>query len=313
MSKQTVSSALRQEALNTLATHGKTFYWAAFFLGKDRAALAALLYTSCRQLDDIADEPGKGNELRRCVLEQIKSEIAQSAPTQCHQVSAAWRQLIQLGVDAEAVSMLIEGLIQDTHLVFFRQQRDLDRYCYRVAGTVGIMMCAVLGVRNREAIPYAIDLGIAMQLTNICRDVLEDASLGRRYLPIDVPVEMLRTAQHESRHEVVEAIDAQLVRAEQFYKSALSGLIYLPRGSRVAIYLAAILYRAIGHKLRARQYAWWKGRVIVSGAQKLLITLGALPAMIRLCTASKLKPDSEHSRALHRHLEGMAYADDQAH
>jgi phytoene synthase len=310
MSTQPVSIALRQEAIATLATHGKTFYWASFFLGKDRAAVAALLYQSCRQLDDIADDPSKNNEQSRIILNRIKNELSQTELVGCHPVSEAWRQLVQIhGIDAAAVSSLINGLIQDTDFVCFHQERDLDRYCYRVAGTVGVMMCSVLGVRAREALPFAIDLGMAMQLTNICRDVLEDASLGRRYLPVNAAISNLLEAPRDQHQEVISCIAAQLERADQFYESALTGLTYLPRGSRVAIYLAAVLYRAIGRKLRTRQCQWWQGRVIVSAREKLGITIGALPVLIRLMMAKGPPPGAKHSQALHQHLEGLPYAD----
>jgi len=309
MNVQSVSPALRKEALMALAEHGKTFYWASFFLSKNRAALAALLYSCCRQLDDIADDPGFGQEHKRSVLSQINDEISQSESPVRYQVSAAWRQLTQSGIDAAAVSGLIEGLIQDTDPLCFDQQRELDRYSYRVAGTVGIMMCSVLNVRDCEALPFAIDLGIAMQLTNICRDVLEDAGLGRRYLPVNVSIETLLAAPQEVHQPVIESIEAQLDNAEQFYESALQGLIYLPRGSRVAIYLAATLYRAIGHKLRSGKCAWWKGRIFLSAGEKLLTTLRAAPFMIYLFLASGPKPGVKHRHALHRHLDGLPYAD----
>lgn len=308
MTTDPVPSALKREAIETLAKHGKTFYWASFFLGKNRSALAALLYSCCRQLDDIADTCADNKLEARRVLSRIKTEILQTGADDMLPVSRAWRYLIQThGVDPTAVTALIDGLVTDTDAVCFSRQCELDRYSYRVAGTVGIMMCPILGVRTGAAMPFAIDLGIAMQLTNICRDVLEDASLGRRYVPVDVPAAELLSATQQRQRKVAIAVAAQLERAEQFYDSALTGLVYLPRGSRIAIYLAAVIYRAIGRKLRARQYRWWHGRIMVSPLTKLLITMAAMPAVARLLLARSAGPDKKHNRALHEWLVGLPH------
>jgi phytoene synthase len=294
----------------SLSANGKTFYWASFFLGKDKAALAALLYSGCRQLDDIADNNSRDKEAIRRALTTIQLEISQTDTADIHSVSALFRHLIDAhGVDTAAVMSLIDGMIQDTALVELTDQQALDRYCYRVAGTVGIMMCSVLGVRDVEALPFAIDLGIAMQLTNISRDVLEDAGIGRRYLPVDIPVESLAGASVDTREQVASVIDLQLERAERFYESGIAGLTYLPRGSRIAIYLAAILYRAIGRQLRQHGCQWWRGRTVITTQQKLLMTLSALPVVCLLPFKARPTPDKAHDRRLHVHLDGMPYAD----
>ena len=298
------------QAMASLSANGKTFYWASFFLGKDKAALAALLYSGCRQLDDIADDNSRDKEAIRRALTTIQLEISQTDTADIHSVSALFRHLIDAhGVDTAAVMSLIDGMIQDTALVELTDQQALDRYCYRVAGTVGIMMCSVLGVRDVEALPFAIDLGIAMQLTNISRDVLEDAGIGRRYLPVDIPVESLAGASVDTREQVASVIDLQLERAERFYESGIAGLTYLPRGSRIAIYLAAILYRAIGRQLRQHGCQWWRGRTVITTQQKLLMTLSALPVVCLLPFKARPTPDKAHDRRLHVHLDGMPYAD----
>jgi phytoene synthase len=298
------------QAMASLSANGKTFYWASFFLGKDKAALAALLYSGCRQLDDIADNNSRDKEAIRRTLTTIQLEISQANTADIHSVSALFRHLIGAhGVDTAAVMSLIDGMIQDTSRVELSDQQALDRYCYRVAGTVGIMMCSVLGVRDVEALPFAIDLGIAMQLTNISRDVLEDAGIGRRYLPVDIPVESLAGASVDTREQVARVIDLQLERAERFYESGIAGLTYLPRGSRIAIYLAAILYRAIGRQLRQHGCQWWRGRTVISTQQKLLMTLSALPVLCLLPFKARPTPDKAHDRRLHVHLDGMPYAD----
>jgi phytoene synthase len=310
MSEHVVALALKHQAMASLSANGKTFYWASFFLGKDKAALAALLYSGCRQLDDIADNNNRDKIAIRRTLTTIQREISQTDAVDIHSASALFRHLIDVhGIDTAAVMTLIDGMIQDTSLIQLTDQQALDRYCYRVAGTVGLMMCSVLGVHNIKALPFAIDLGIAMQLTNISRDVLEDAGVGRRYLPVDVAVESLACASAGSRAEVARMIDLQLKRAELFYESGIAGLTYLPRGSRVAIYLAAILYRAIGRQLRQSGCPWWRGRTVISTRQKLLMTLSALPVLCSLTLKATAAPEQGHDRMLHVHLAGLPYAD----
>ncbi len=310
MSEQVAALALKQQAMASLSANGKTFYWASFFLGKNKADLAALLYSGCRKLDDIADNNSRDKDAIRRTLSTIKLEILQTDTADIHSASALFRHLIDVhGIDTSAVMNLIDGMIQDTSLVQLTDQQALDRYCYRVAGTVGIMMCSVLRVKNIKALPFAIDLGIAMQLTNISRDVLEDAGAGRRYLPVEVDVESLAGASVGSREQVARMIDVQLQRAEIFYESGIAGLTYLPRGSRVAIYLAATLYRAIGRQLRQSGCEWWRGRTVISKRQKLRMTLSALPVLWSLTFKAQPALEPAHDRMLHVHLTGLPYAD----
>jgi phytoene synthase len=310
VSTQAVIETQKKQAMVSLSANGKTFYWASFFLGKEKAALAALLYSGCRQLDDIADNNSVDKEAIRFTLTTIQRELLQAETADIHSASALFRYLIEAhGLDTAAVNSLLDGMIQDTRPVQFHDQQALDRYCFQVAGTVGIMMCAVLGVRDTKALPFAIDLGIAMQLTNISRDVLEDAGVGRRYLPTDIAVESLASASVDARDQVAQAIELQLQRAELFYESGIAGLTYLPRGSRIAIYLAATLYRAIGRKLRQNTCNWWQGRTVISTQQKLLMTLLALPVLCWLPIKSRSAPGCKHNPLLHTHLAGLPHAD----
>jgi phytoene synthase len=310
VSTKAVIEILKQQAMASLSANGKTFYWASFFLGKEKAALAALLYSGCRQLDDIADNNSGDKDAIRLTLTTIQREILKAETTDIHSASALFRYLIDAhGLDAAAVNILLDGMIQDTCPVRFTDQQALDSYCYRVAGTVGIMMCAVLGVRDTNALPFAIDLGIAMQLTNVSRDVLEDAGVGRRYLPVEIAVESLACASVDTRDQVARVIDLQLERAESFYESGIAGLAYLPNGSRIAIYLAAILYRAIGRQLRQNICNWWQGRTVISKQQKLLLTLLALPVLCWLPIKSGPAPGCKHNPMLHIHLTGLPHAD----
>jgi phytoene synthase len=154
------------------------------------------------------------------------------------------------------------------------------RYCYRVAGTVGLMRTAALDVTVPEALPHAIDLGVAMQLTNICRDVREDALRGRRYLPATLvsvlePAALIDPAC-TARAAAVHAVRTLLDLADRHYTSGEQGLRYLPFGARAGILVAARVYRKIGVVLRRRDGDCWSSRARVGATAKAAITLGAL-------------------------------------
>ncbi len=308
MDSPTSGGTQGQDALTTLAQHGKTFYWASLFLGRARAITAARLYRCCRILDDIADNQESSVDQKRARLERIRQSISDPTSTSQDNLVMEWQYLIQEhGVDVRAVEALIDGLIQDTEPVLLTEQSALEQYCYRVAATVGIMMCPVLGVTSRPALAHAIDLGLAMQLTNVCRDVLEDAQMGRRYLPLTIPPADLVDPSQCDRETVSQAIEKQLNRAEELYQSGIQGLSYLPRGSRVSIYLAAILYRAIGRQLQTTQIQWWRGRTVISMARKCLLTLQSIPFLITLVFRSA-PTTACHQVDLHRHIRDLPHA-----
>ncbi|MDP4597550.1 MAG: phytoene/squalene synthase family protein [Pseudomonadales bacterium] len=297
------------DALATLAANGKTFYWASLFLGRTRAVAAARLYQCCRILDDIADDTESSAALKRSRLEHIKHSITVSHQPSQDALITEWQHLIsEYGVDGRAVEALIDGLIEDTEPVLLMEQRNLERYCYRVAGTVGLMMCPLLGVTSRQALAHAIDLGMAMQLTNVCRDVLEDAHMGRRYLPVGIAPASLADPGEAERAAVAKEIDRQLHHAERLYQSGIQGLSYLPRGSRISIYLAAALYRAIGRKLQNTQIQWWRGRTVIPLTTKCLLSLKSVPSLIALV----LRPApivALHQADLHKHIGDLPHAD----
>ncbi|MGM0558718.1 MAG: phytoene/squalene synthase family protein, partial [Myxococcota bacterium] len=204
---------------------------------------------------------------------------------------------------------LIEGVESDLGTVVFESDRELLRYCYRVAGTVGLMMCAVLGVDEQEALPHAIDLGVAMQITNICRDVLEDAQRGRVYLPAD----RLRAAGTSSkavldgdadRDAVARVVDDLLELANSYYASADDGMRYIPARCRLAIVVASRVYRAIGVKLRSNGSDALAGRTIVGWAGKTWWVWLSLFAYTSP-RISGLGSYREHDAELHEALRGL--------
>ena len=295
----------RESTMETLASHGKTFYWASFFLTRRQAKAAAELYACCRALDDLADSATQSELTKKHALEALKLALEDTDQPTHYPLGKALRRLTSRHqIPATALASLLDGLITDTQSVAMTSKSELDRYCFRVAGTVGLMMCPILGVSDERALPFAIDLGIAMQLTNICRDVLEDAELGRRYLPLDVTPVELRFASETIKIRVQHALADQLQRAEVFYQSGLCGLAYLPRRSRVAIFVAAHLYRAIGRKLRERRLAWWEGRTVITPMEKLMLTLKLLPTLLFVLLQPKPKRHKSH---LHANLEGLPH------
>jgi phytoene synthase len=166
------------------------------------------------------------------------------------------------------------------------------------------MMCRVLECTQPRAEAFAIDLGIAMQLTNISRDVLEDAKMGRRYLPSDwfesvVSVDDIANAESDCLQPVTQAIDRLLQLSETYYASALMGIRLLPFRSRLSIAIALRVYRQIGWVLRRQDLAWWKGRVMVGKTEKARLSLRSLSELLPVHVPA-------HTSALHQHLEGLA-------
>jgi phytoene/squalene synthetase len=164
-----------------LATHARTFHFASRFLPRRNRDAAAVVYAVCRAIDDAVDE-APGPDAALAALDGLRAELAGRA---CARplIGAFLRVASERRLPLEAVTELIAGVAGDVGPVTMPDDRSLLRYCYRVAGTVGLLMCGVLDVDAEAAAPHAIDLGIGMQLTNICRDVLEDGLRDRVYLP----------------------------------------------------------------------------------------------------------------------------------
>ena len=154
----------------------------------------------------------------------------------------------ECGIEPEIARELIAGMASDAETVRVADEAELLRYCYRAAGTVGLMMCRVLDAREPAAAAHAVDLGIAMQLTNLCRDVADDARMGRRYLPAslvgDLPPGDLIEPSPALRPKVRAAVARLLALAELYYASGEAGLPFLPVRARAGILVAGRVYRA---------------------------------------------------------------------
>jgi len=170
-----------ESALAVLKSKGRSFYFASHLLGPQQRDRAARLYAFCRRVDDLADEASDPQQAY-VTLERLKASL-NSSQTDDANVNDMQTLMHDVAIPPEPMQALIEGVQSDLRHRQVRDEAELLSYAYQVAGTVGVMMCRVLDVSTPRAWPFAIDLGIAMQLTNIARDVGEDARMGRVYLP----------------------------------------------------------------------------------------------------------------------------------
>ncbi|MEZ5581514.1 MAG: phytoene/squalene synthase family protein [Candidatus Competibacteraceae bacterium] len=295
------------QARLTLKQHGKSFHWAGVLLAPEQAHHAAVLYAFCRTADDLADATDP--DTARAGLTAIRQALAQGVsadPT----VSAFLRLAAAQQLPMMPAQVLIDTLINDVDAVRLQTWDELLRYAYGVASTVGILMCGVLGVRDSAALPFAIDLGIAMQLTNIARDVLEDAARDRVYLPQEATPISLNphrlmagdAATRDAAHNVIQQV---LQRADGYYRSADQGMRYLPWRARLAILTAARVYEAIGGVVLARRDDYWGNRCYVGVAGKCWHTVRALGAALSQPCYWRRGQPPHHQRDLHRALQGL--------
>ena len=289
----------------TLARQGRSFHWARRLLGATHAARATRLYAFCRHLDDLVDEAASPEAARAALAAADRDLAAGRSDDPILQDGLALMR--ECGIEPEIARELIAGMASDAETVRVADEAELLRYCYRAAGTVGLMMCRVLDAREPAAAAHAVDLGIAMQLTNLCRDVADDARMGRRYLPASLvgdlsPADLIEPSP-ALQLKVRAAVARLLALAETYYASGEAGLPFLPLRARSGILVAGRVYRAIGHRLAAREHAYWEGRAFVPDWRKATITLAALTTQT-LRGAFWSRPTSHHDQ-LHRALVGL--------
>ena len=255
-------SAFLKDAKKVTAQYGKTFYFASLFMGPRHTQRSYKLYQLCRFLDDIADTKGDSSGEIDKFYALIKSNTHNSQINLCKDFS----------LPSFPLEHLVEGFLFDQNSPLIEDVDGLIRYCYQVAGTVGIMMCYALDTSEEGALPHAIDLGIAMQMTNIARDVFEDAKLGRVYIPNQWLEEKSQHCLFSNQpHIGIKRAQIKLLKlAERYYKSGLAGLHYLPLRSRFAIFVAAQCYRAIGTEVISSTGS--EQRAYVPTTKKMIIT-----------------------------------------
>jgi phytoene desaturase len=303
------STPALQNADLVLSHKGKSFHWARRWMTSAHAARATRLYGFCRYVDDLADEGVEGQDPRTALA--LVAQGITGGTSQNPIVADAIALMRECRIQPTLILTFIDGITSDLDTVRIADESALLRYCYQAAGTVGSMMCRVLGCHDPAALRHAIDLGIAMQLTNICRDVQADAAAGRRYLPAsligDLDPQALVNPAAPLQPRLQACIDQLLDTADRYYHSGEAGLAHLPFGARCSILVAARVYRAIGTQLHQQGNAYWLGRAVVPRRTKNLVTLRALvslPVLPGFWVAAR-----QHDATLHGPLSPFLGAD----
>ena len=259
-----------------LARCGRSFRLAGRLLPGDTLQDAAALYAFCRLVDDLADE---SNDPVAAGIELEALRRAVITGDQTHRLAQPFLALqTSHGLAATSAATLIDTVMRDLQPVQLADEAALLDYAYGAAGTVGEMMCAILGVRTAQALPHAIDLGMAMQLTNIARDVMEDAGRGRIYLPASWLPDDMTAANLGARAEAVfPAVRRVLDCADARYRSGGRGVAHLPPRVRPAIRAASRLYEEIGLRILRQGPAYLSaGRCVVPRGRKLVLLASCL-------------------------------------
>ena len=260
---------------NFLAIYAKSFNWAGAFLPKETYEDCSSLYNFCRSVDDIADCDDK----LTAKVQKLKLFIDSFSAQDCDDeiIADMKRLIIKYNISDRIIFDLFDGVKTDlVERLEFQSEKEIFLYSYRVAGTVGLMMAKILRVNDRAALFGAIDLGIAMQLTNISRDVIEDKITNRHYIK-------------SSFNDVKNTIRI----ADKFYDNSFFSIRAIPLRMRFAILVARRVYRKIGYKvLRCGNFENYEnsGRIYVRNFEKFFETIISLFDLLKLSFAKK-KPD----------------------
>ena len=262
--------AYKQSAAIT-QKYSHTFYIASSLLPAAQRAAVRALYAFCRMSDDIVDE---GEENRLHELLRWRQESLANHPRKDNPIALAWADTrAQYHIPRQYAEQLLDGVASDLIQNRFATFDDLAHYCYGVASTVGLMTMHIVGYSSEAAIPYAIKLGVALQLTNILRDVGEDWQNGRLYLPQDELAQFCLTEDDIDNGLINNRwrtfMQFQIDRARQLYAEALPGISMLGQNGRFAIAAAAELYQGILDDIEANDYNVFTRRAHLTGRQKL--------------------------------------------
>ena len=267
---------------NYLSIYAKSFNWSGFFLPKKIYYKCSVLYDFCRTIDNIADQ-NKDLEIKKKELEEFRKKFEQKDKNDSV-IKNMWNLMSERNISKKIVDDLFDGVNSDLKKeVRIETEKELLIYSYRVAGTVGLMMAKIFGVKKKESLQRAIDLGIAMQLTNIARDVVEDEKKNRFYLI-------------KSSNDVFKNIQNIILKADSFYDSSFEGIKDIPLNSRFSIIVARRVYRQIGKKILNQKdinHYRQAGKIYVSNFGKIIQTLFSLKDLIILFFIKKKKYEKE--------------------
>ncbi len=255
--------------------HSRTFFMASSLLPPEKRRAVRALYAFCRVTDDIVDQPNTPAPARRAALGDWQATLEATCVPHDAPVAAAWRRTeAHFRIPRVYSQQLIEGCARDLTQTRYTTFADLAAYAYGVASTVGLMAMHIVGFRNEDALPYAVRLGVALQLTNILRDVGADWQNGRLYLPQQEMAEYgLSEADIESRSLTPRwraFMAFQIERNRKLYDEATPGIALLDPDGRLAIGAAARLYRAILDDIENHDYDVFNRRAHVSTLGKLM-------------------------------------------
>jgi len=268
---------------NLLKKHAKSFYWASFFLSKETFNKCSSLYNFCRTLDDIVDDNNKLEVRRKSFIKFKKEFINQDTSNEI--IKNMWLIVNNENISEQIVIDLFDGAETDLEeKVKINSKKDLLVYSYRVAGTVGLMMSKILKVQNKEALKGAIDLGIAMQLTNIARDVCEDNDQNRQYINPDFS-------------SIKETINV----SEVFYQKSFNSISSIPLRSRFSIIVARRIYKKIGdYILKQENIENYNnaGKIYVPLFEKIIQTFFSIFDFVKLLFINELSYNNHTNHSI---------------
>ena len=268
---------------NYLSIYAKSFNWAGFFLPKKTYKNCSYLYDFCRVVDNIADDEDE-IEIKKMKFQKFVSDFRQKN-FENPVIQNMWNIIHEFNISLEIIYDLFDGIESDIKQnVKIDTRKDLLIYCYRVAGTVGLMMAKILKVNKKQSLKSAIDLGIAMQLTNISRDVIEDSKKNRSYI-----------------NGNFEEINSTIKLADTFYKNSFYSIREIPLSFRFSILVARRIYRKIGYKiLKKKTFENYSksGKIYVSNFEKVLETILSIYDLIILSLLNKNDDQIEHDHLL---------------
>ena len=268
--------------------HAKSFYFAAKFLPKDKRKAVFPIYAFCRHVDDEIDEIEAGNEtkaiaavarwkqnLEKVYLSGNLNSDDENESENLQMVFLAWRDLLaKYKIPSDLPLDLIKGVLSDTTTNRYESFDELYVYCYRVASTVGLMSSEILGYSDKIALEYAEAMGIAMQLTNILRDIKEDAAMNRIYLPQEdlrrFGVSEEQIFRGETSDNFVELMKFQIERAREYYQKGEQGIRLLEKDSRFTVLLASRIYAKILDEIEKQNYNIYNKRAHTTKSRKFI-------------------------------------------